>query len=154
MSIQFALQRELDRRGHRFILPNVLVDWGEADMLSITQAGYMHEWEIKVRRDDFYADFKKNKHMWLEGPMAQEPGGRCTASSLWYVMPEGLVPQLDVPDYAGLVFMIGRYGVSIMRNAPKLHQRKVGEYQMSWLLRIAAIKLWSVKRELRNAKSD
>ena len=149
-SIQFALQTELDSRGQQFILPNVMVDWGEADLISVTAAGYMQEWEIKVSKSDFYADFKKGKHRWLARP-GYTPGGQCTASCFWYVMPDGLVPDLEVPDYAGHVAMVGGT-VVIKRRAPMLHRRKLGDYQYDWLLRIAAMKLWSVKRDLRYAR--
>jgi len=156
-SIQVALQRELDRRGHQYILPNVMMDWGEADLISVTKAGYLQEWEIKVSKSDFRADFKKGKHRslcisqhdWLAQDV-REPGGRCTPSCFWYAIPDGLVPDTDVPDYAGLAVMAGDVPI-IRRRAPMLHRRKIGEYQLNWLLRISAIKLWAVKLNLRQA---
>ena len=93
---------------------------------------------------------KKNKHKWLSLP-DYVPGGRCTASCFWYAIPDGLVPDADIPDYAGLIVVVGGSTVVIRRRAPMLHRRKLGEFQWQWLLRVSAMKLWAVKKDLRNA---
>lgn len=149
-TMQMALQAELNRRAHQNILPNVMVDWGEADLLSTTRKGYLHEYEIKISRKDFYADFNKNKHAYL-GIKDRVPGGRRTASCFWFATPDGLVDISEVPDYAGFITVHGEAGVVIRRRAPMLHRRKLGPYQWQWLLRISALKLWAVKRDLREA---
>ena len=49
--------------------PNKHLDnWFECDMLSITKADFLHEYEIKISGSDFKTDFKKiAKHLVLEG---------------------------------------------------------------------------------------
>ena len=36
--------------------------WWECDVCEITDAGYMHEFEIKMTRGDFRADAKKTRY--------------------------------------------------------------------------------------------
>ena len=61
--IQDQLYRHLWQKGHHEISPNVyLYEW-ESDMVSLTKAGYLNEYEIKISRSDFLADKKKvDKH--------------------------------------------------------------------------------------------
>ena len=65
--IQEQLYRYLMVKQHHQMSPNVyLFDW-EADLLSLTKAGYIHEYEIKISRSDFMADSKKvDKHQALK----------------------------------------------------------------------------------------
>jgi hypothetical protein len=46
-----------------------LYKWHECDFISVTKAGYLTEYEIKVSKHDFKRDFidKKIKHEWLKG---------------------------------------------------------------------------------------
>lgn len=48
---------------HKYELQNSFVFNWECDFFSITKAGYAYEVEIKVSRSDFFADFKKEKHI-------------------------------------------------------------------------------------------
>ncbi len=43
------------------IIPNVKLYDYEADLLRITKAGFLHEYEIKLTKSDYKADFKKSK---------------------------------------------------------------------------------------------
>lgn len=54
--------------GHHInIIPNLYLYQWESDMISVTKSGYVHEYEIKISKKDFYADFlKKEKHQVLK----------------------------------------------------------------------------------------
>ena len=70
----------------------------ECDVLSITKSGYATEYEIKISRSDFKADFKKPKHRGFEKGI----GGMICR--FWYVVPNGMITADEVPEYAGLMY--------------------------------------------------
>ena len=55
--IQKALYRLLSKRPYNFL--NTYFFENESDFLSFTTGGYLYEYEIKISRSDFKADFKK-----------------------------------------------------------------------------------------------
>jgi len=132
--IQEQLYRYLLRKSHHEMAPNIsLYEW-ESDMVSLTKAGYVHEYEIKISRSDFKADAQKyTKHIVLEqGSRSlrdQElklqkhdllcntnwmSKSKLTADNrmamsrpnyFWYVCPTGMLKDTEVPAYAGLIHM-------------------------------------------------
>ncbi len=52
---------------HQLYCPNTttVFPW-EADLVSVTRSNFIHEYEIKISRSDFLADFKKTKHRLLK----------------------------------------------------------------------------------------
>ena len=112
--------------------------------VKITGSGMTYEYEIKVSRSDFLADFKKtrkhsilqglnktNPHKWsypvgkvdTEDVLQERDGsvGRC--NYFYYVCKEGLIKEAEVPDYAGLIWIVGD-DIEIKKKAPKLHSFK------------------------------
>ena len=123
-----------------FCVPNYTPkDWFECDVMEITKAGYIREYEIKISRADFLADrnkFKRtvaedgihcvdlNKHDLLA---ARSP--RCP-KQFYYVFPAGLMALDEVPEWAGVIVMQeldDRYGKRIhegtLRQAPTLNNQ-------------------------------
>lgn len=72
----------------------------ECDFARITHAGYLYEYEIKVSRPDFLADFKKR---WGRGQTKHEmiQGGRSPLKHFSFVSPKGLLKPEDIPDLYG-----------------------------------------------------
>lgn len=111
-------------------------DW-ESDVLKITKSGYAYEFEIKISRGDFKNDFKhkKKKHLLLENKenKAKMP------NYFYYVVPEGLITEEEVPEYAGLIYVhatvIGNsrvyYQFQEIKTAPKLHGNKIDENNLN-----------------------
>ncbi len=129
--IQSALyQYTLDDLKHEFATQNatnILLYVGESDFISVTRSGLIHEFEIKISRSDFRADFKKPRHNHLSGKGLTRtrtierrfhPKTRwlinCvetyqfTSSSIpnyfTFVVPDGMISIDDVPEYCGLIF--------------------------------------------------
>lgn len=145
LEIQAAIYQLRIRNGHAEIMPNFTpYNWFECDVLSFTSAGYMHEYEIKVSRSDFKADFKKETRIrnpkWARGS-SEEPlfldkrkhhllEARCLDSPnyFWFVTPENLLDIGDIPEYAGWMEVYpslrGGTVTQILRPAPKLHSTK------------------------------
>lgn len=70
----------------------------ECDVLTVTKDRCATEWELKISRSDFKADFKKPKHRQFR----QGDGGYI--KRFWYVVPQGLVDIHEIPSYAGLMY--------------------------------------------------
>jgi len=115
---------------HNPIVPGIAPHgWWECDIFSLTRAGYMHEFEIKVSRSDFKADFNKCWDQWrsmrhrgikkLESDMSKEEVRASLApvykhdlmkegytkgpKFFWFCAPEGLLEKKDIPDHAGFI---------------------------------------------------
>ena len=107
-------------------------DW-ESDVLKITKSGYAYEFEIKISRGDFKNDFKhkKKKHLLLEN----KDDNTKMPNYFYYVVPEDLITEDEVPEYAGLIYVhatiIGTsrvyYQFEEIKKAPKLHTNKIDE---------------------------
>lgn len=105
-------------------------DW-ESDVLKITKSGYVYEFEIKISRGDFKNDFKhkKKKHLLLENKENKTK----MPNYFYYVVPEDLITEDEVPEYAGLIYVHatvigdGRvyYKFQEIKDAPKLHSNKI-----------------------------
>ena len=127
------------------IMQNVFVNdspW-ESDMVSVTPAFYLTEYEIKVSREDYKRDFEKalsnkvrqkhlpawpKKHDLLASPDPIDKRkyykGKIKnplivkPKHFYFVAPAGLLSYKEIPDHCGLI-EIGS-GVGISKYAPKL----------------------------------
>ena len=87
--------------GNDIVLPNFYVGIYECDVLRITRADVAYEYEIKISRADFFADFKKcfgsvKKHDRIAN------GERI--NRFYFVVPEDMVTKEEVPAHCGLVY--------------------------------------------------
>ncbi len=115
--------------------PNVFLLCGEQDWVEVTRAGYAYEYEIKMDRSDFYADFKKTtpmysqtgwnvshplKHDLLSGKVAYTGRNALVLPKRFYfVFPAGLVKEASVPAYCGIIEG-GDTRLNLVRQAPDL----------------------------------
>lgn len=121
----------------KYFTENLNVYNWESDVLKITRSGYAYEFEIKISRADFKNDFKhkKKKHTLLE---SKESGSKIP-NYFYYVVPEGLVSEEEVPEYAGLIYVLGNvnglrrpyYQFQEIKKAPKLHSNKIDENSLN-----------------------
>ena len=121
-----ATRYSLYAKGHttvidRFTMPN----WGECDILSLTDSLYAYEYEIKISRQDFKHDLEKPKH----GIMAC--GGHFMSegwlpSYFSYVVPLHMISVEDVPHYAGLYYYSGINQLYEVRKPIQLNKEPVG----------------------------
>ena len=116
-------------------------DW-ESDVLKITKSGYAYEFEIKISRADFKNDFKhkKKKHTLLE---SKESSSKIP-NYFYYVVPEGLINDEEIPEHAGLIYVLGNiigngrvyYQFQEIKKAPKLHSNKIDEISLNLIVDI------------------
>ena len=106
----------------RYLLRNLFVFGWESDLLFLSKSGTWTEIEIKISRSDFLADLKKTeKHSTLADKEKWMKPNR-----FFYAVPEGLVTPDEVPDYAGLIWVMdnGFHSIVTQKPAPELHKHK------------------------------
>ena len=148
-SIQIELYKDLSRRSRLFTVPNISTGYGEADLFSLTKAMFSHEYEIKVSRSDFKADFKHKhyKHAIYSGECGLRPSHERPPNHFWYAVPEGLISVDEVPHYAGLIEICThpdqqRVYVKEIKPAPKLHKEKVSQMRLLSMVKGVEWRYW------------
>lgn len=145
------LQNEIfthcDRRGHRYMLPNTTIFGWESDMVSVTAAGYICEYEIKCSRSDFRADMKKSRHRNLNSPNRVRLTLHKLPAYFYYVAPRGLLKLVDIPEYAGLMSVERFCMMEIEKKAPKLHREPMTEHQRQWFERGLTVRYWQLRKK-------
>lgn len=135
--ISRALMHWLIYHKRGIAIPNTMMRLGESDMILITKSGYVYEFEIKVSRSDFFADFRKmfatrptsvTKHDVLAG--RHRPKSLAGLPKMFYFcVPSGLVKPDEVPPHAGLIEFAadayGRAAIKSHRDGPKLQADKI-----------------------------
>lgn len=128
----------------------------ECDILALSKAGISTEYEIKMSRSDFFADFKKgksysgiDKHFMLQtGERNSGFGWQRTPNRFYFVVPKGLVTDEEVPEYCGWIEILPHGEVMVRRKAKMLHNGKINKAQERILIRNAMIKygnlLWKI----------
>jgi|SRR5690242_12255036 len=129
----------LDVKNHFTVEPNTarIYNW-EVDLLSVTKAGFTHEFEVKISKSDYREDFKKvEKHRLLSGRSLKGP------NYFWYAT---LAFDIEPPEYAGWIKITpggdGTFQCVEMKPAPLLHRHKVNPAVVS---KIAHLLAWSLK---------
>lgn len=142
--IQDVLGKGLYQSGHFPITFNFEGEGlGECDIISISKADLIYEYEIKVSKSDFKNDFikKQYKHrnllsrngtkvyehrIWRKGKVTKTFMHTLyhIANYFNYVTPKGLLNVADIPEYAGLIEVDESGKYEVIKKAPKLHDVK------------------------------
>lgn len=134
------------RSGSRLILPNYTPHrWYECDLFVVLASGFTIEYEIKRTVSDFRADRRKTrKHQRLRDRDRND----FLPTRFFYVVPEGLIDDRDVPDYAGLMHLPRMsddrpvWNERIVRQAPRLSTTRVPERIMNHGRATACFRFW------------
>lgn len=125
-------------KNHIMTVPNckAMTPRGESDLLSVTKALFVHEFEIKCSTSDFLREFesKSRKHKILEN---KEKNG--IPNYFWFAAPEGVVE--DLPEYAGYIKVQER-DIEVVKDAPRLHNDKMSDRARRYLERGLQVRLW------------
>ena len=84
------------------MLPNVYASLlHESDMLKVTAAGYLTEYEIKLSKSDLRADFtgKARKHATLQ----EKQSGGVTLKHFYFVGPPEIFEGIAIPPKYGII---------------------------------------------------
>jgi len=143
--MQVILYNNLKYLHHRYITCNVYFRISIADMISVTEAGYVKEYEIKLSLADYRADFKKiDKHNRLKHRLRNIP------SQFWYVIHGFELGADDVPEYAGLMRVekekyYSGYNIIIIKKAPRLSNTTITDAEKSKLFDAMYVRYWSLR---------
>lgn len=91
---------------------------GEQDVLSVLKSGYMVEYEVKISRSDFKADFKKDKWKFYDWKIENK-----IPNYFYYVCPSGMIKENEIPLFAGLVYAHDTY-LEVIKKAKIVHRYK------------------------------
>lgn len=156
-NIQQAVCKYLIRPDVVVFTTNMSWHWPfEMDIISVSKTSYLTEYEIKVSRSDFKADFKKSisvhygsqnriscvdevlKHDWYAGISLPDFYEHRKPNRYYFVTPFGMISPDEVPKHAGWIEVSisrdGHFIPTIRKKAPQLHKRKLA-YQI--ILKIA-----------------
>lgn len=149
--IQNTLRNHLQfEKKHNLIYPNnaSMFCW-EADMISVTGAGYVNEYEIKISKSDFKADFKKPKHKLFLGENKRH---KHFPAYFWYVTYGFELEMANIPEYAGWINM--QHGgrsktlyTSVIKKAPKINSYKLSEKMRNKLYTNMYYKYWNIREK-------
>ncbi len=125
------------------IVPNISHGMGlhECDLLILTKAGYAIEIEIKISKADLIADKKKKHHH-----------NNRKIKGLYFALPYYLFPDCEqyVPDDAGIIKVFAETQVVIIRKATVKNNYKFSAEEKFNLVRLGAMRIWTLKRIIRN----
>jgi len=108
----------------------------ECDVISISKSNYIYEYEVKISKSDFKADFNKPKHkLMLERRCVKDrlikENNEIVKDTLYltpnyfnFVVTTGLVSVEDVPEYAGLIYCDENLNFEVIKKAPLIHKTK------------------------------
>lgn len=147
-SIQLLLMEwALKEKNHYLTLPNnrSVFRW-ECDLLTLTNNGLFHEYEIKLSLRDYENDFSGSKRKIMKHSVMgkQKEAG---ANYFWFVT-SGFQPSW-IPFYAGWIEVVGS-NIKIMKPANRLHETPANLNQLKKCLRSLSFRLyneWSKSNE-------
>ena len=121
----------LNIKKHKIVIPNPrsIFPW-EADLLSvISGSNFINEFEIKRSKSDFKKDFthKRTKHKNMSQYWRKQRSKGWSPSRFWFVTPNEL--DIDPPGYAGYLKVNANGAVSLVKEAPLLHRRRLTKKQ-------------------------
>ena len=139
-------------------IQNVLYDWcsekrhpvtidncgactiGKADLLSVTKARLVHEFEIKCSVADYHREFetKDTKHKRLD---RADNRLMSLPNYFWFAVPEGLLDGEGLPDYAGLM-AVSPDGCVVERDAPRIHEDNLSDKDRRYIERGLTYRYW------------
>jgi len=123
--IQVALCTYLSVKRHEHICENYGHTVFEMDVASLSKSDMLLEFEIKITRSDFLSDRKKGiKEIGLpKFDMYANPLGRESQcpNYFYYVCPENLISEEEVPPFAGLFYYIDRK-VVLIKSPKRIHK--------------------------------
>lgn len=147
--------------GYDIAIPNFFVDSYEMDVFMLKSTGYIYEYEIKISRSDFKADFNKKRCYKSDTKHVEISAGKRSCNRFYFVVPEGLITIDECPKYAGLIYYTD-YGdnyndriLSTVKAAPVIHKNK-GSLNYAEIARRLALREqhWSKKYRMERRKQE
>ena len=129
------------KHGHKLVVPNSRLFYGESDVLSITKTDFAYTHEIKISKSDFKAEFNGvNRCKWLwhdtlkkvfESKKYYAASAVQVPNYYLFVCPDGLILPEEIPEYAGLVYWTNGDAPRLAQivKPPRIHKEIVTQVQ-------------------------
>jgi len=131
----------------------------EADLISVTTAGLINEYEIKCSRSDFLREFKSKaeKHGDMKF-LFENKKSKYThhiPNYFFFVAPEGLIKPEEIPEYSGHIEIKERVSrfrseapvfATMKKRAPRLHREKITEDMIKRICHAFTFRYWNIRR--------
>lgn len=154
--IQMLLMQDcLHGRQHKIAVPNsTQLMWGEVDLLSVTKAGLVHDFEIKCSKSDYNREIgpnhkynKQGKHWRLQHPETYANYNPSPVPNYFWFVTYGF--EIEPPDYAGWMTVeewgyTKKLGLIERKKAPMLHRGKWNDSQIVKIARLLSYRLLKV----------
>lgn len=161
------------KRACSVVVPNSYALYGvlESDLLAFNKNGYLHEVEVKVTKEDFKRDFLKVTHAKWDKRLGKDNPhrdlyptsenkhelvkGGYGPNYFWFATPKDLIPVEDIPEYAGLLYLVKRknyktgldyYIIEVAKAAPKIQKAKYSVEIREKALVASMFKFWSLAK--------
>lgn len=114
--IQKKLISFVQSNPYDIVIPNFYIDSTECDLFKLTKSGMCVEYEIKISKSDFKADFEKRNLIGTNKHNIIEKGLR--VNRFFFVIPEKLLEYENIPKYCGIIVYNEKYdSMSVYRSA-------------------------------------
>ncbi len=128
--ISIEIMNQLAGTRSDIMLPNFYVGRYEMDVFKLTKSGFISEYEIKISKSDFLADFRKydcwNGKKTLKHDLIKSGGRAC--NRFYFVTPQNILTIKDIPPHSGWIEMHDSGYLDVKKNAPVLHKRKYEDF--------------------------
>jgi len=114
---------------------------GKADLLSVTKARLVHEFEVKCSVTDFKREFenKDTKHDRLD---RADNRLMSLPNYFWFATPPTLLELDDIPGYAGFM-LVDDDGCSVEKDAPRIHTDNLSDKDRRYIERGLTHRYWN-----------
>ena len=149
------------------MIPNFKpLHWWECDVCGITKSHYLTEFEIKLSKSDFKADFKKrrgDRYVFENGNLNHVPSiskhemlksKNCIPKHFYFVVDKSIGIN-EVPDHAGLIlaelvnskYSDGQYiSLKMHKKAPNLSRQKITTNHFNSCLSSLTYRYWTNRK--------
>lgn len=105
------------------MIPRFTFGGTEMDLLRITKAGYLYEYEIKVSRQDYLKDNDKTTRYGKKHDSYTSCSSEYTPNRFFYVVPYDLISETEIPKKYGLIYYRASGSLTLIKNASFLHKK-------------------------------
>jgi hypothetical protein len=147
--IRFNLMETLYHLQHEIVLSEFKYAGCIADVFSIVN-GRGVEFEIKMSQTDLIKDFDKRMSIGGGTPLKHNilASGKSMVSRFYFVVPEGLLLDIECPEYAGLITfditMANGWLFRVVKPAPMLHKNFISGSTWATIAKRLSLKLKNI----------
>lgn len=142
--VQKIIWDSLQKNSYMVMVPNFYGAFGwESDLIGLTKAGYIHEFEIKRSQEDLNNDrLKYKKTIRLMAAHRASSGFFLVPRQFYYVC--SFWPSAkSIPSFAGVMYVKEETNELItIRRAPELPAKKANEKQITKMLTSLCHRFW------------